>query len=79
MEEMKPGMVLFLQVHSFSADLPSAPASFFGVFFVFPSRQGLPRGLWDDQKSRNCPRTQILLQRFPRLFPFSFPFLVPFS
>ena len=50
LEEMKPGMVLFLQVHHFPANLPSAPVSFSGVFFVSPFRQGLPRGLWVDQK-----------------------------
>ena len=79
LEEMKPGMVLFWQVQTFPADLPSAPASFSGVSFVSPPSQSLPRGLWADQKSRNRPRIQILLQRFPRLFPFSFPFLFPFS
>ena len=79
LEEMKPGVVLFWQVQTFSADLPSAPASFSGASFVFPSRQGFPRGLCADQKSRNRLRIQILLQRFPRLFPFSFPFWFPFS
>ena len=70
MEEMKLGMVLFLQAHSFPADLPSALVDFSRVFFVSPSRQDLPQGLWVDQKSRNRPRTQILLQPFPRLSPF---------
>ena len=51
LEEMKPGMVLFWQVQTFPADLPSAPVGFFGVSFISPSRQGLPRGLWADQKS----------------------------
>ena len=78
LEEMKFGMVLFLQAHSFPVDLPSASASFSRVFFVSPSRQDLPRGLWVNQKSRNRPRTQILLQPFPRFSPFSFSFLFPF-
>ena len=50
LEEVEPEMVLFWQVRTFPADLPSAPASFSGVSFVSPSLQGFPRGLWVDKK-----------------------------
>ena len=79
LEEMKLGMVWFWQVQTFPVDLPSAPSSFSRVSFVSPSRQDFPRGLWVDRKLRNRSWIQILLQRFPRLFPFSFPYWFPFS
>ena len=50
LEEVEPRMVLFCQVWTFPADLPSAPASFSRVSFESPSLQGLPRDLWVDRK-----------------------------
>ena len=75
-EEMELGIVLILPAHSSPADLPSTPASFFGVFFVSPSRQDLPRSLWIDQKSQSRPRNQRPLQLLPRLFPLPFSLLL---